>query len=211
MIIIVDDTFIDRYKFHDIEYLKKDMYQDVCKVFSIIKTADIIIIKNSLSDCNLFCNHKTLQLYNNDGLALNLEDNTKYRDALLNKISQDGIQRIEFSRGLETNYETNKIDKDLFYTNLKQLLDYYIENNRVEPKILFWGAEFEERERLSNIQQMLMQIRATRIEGFSNNRIILEGLKIIFPLQNSVTIIERWTNNQLSKNDIIREINNQII
>ncbi|MBK7095609.1 MAG: hypothetical protein IPH57_11355 [Saprospiraceae bacterium] len=172
MVIIIDDTFIDRHKFHDIEYLKEARYQAICKVFSIVKTTEISQIIRLLPDCNVFCNHKTLQLYNNSGLPLNIEDNTKYRESLLNHIGQSSIQRIEFSRGLETNYETKKIDKDLFYTNLKPFLDYQIENNIFEPKIIFWGNNFQEKERLTIIQNMLLQIRMVNIQEFQNNSAI---------------------------------------
>jgi hypothetical protein len=207
MVIIVDDTFIDRYKFHDIEYLKKERYHKVCKIFTIIKTIEISQILKVLPDCNAFCNHKTLQLYNNAGIPLRIEDNTIYRETLLNKVSQYSIQRIEFSRGLETNYETKKIDKDLFYNNLKPFLDYYIESNIVESKILFWGPNFNERERLTTIQNMLIQIRMVNIEKFHDNSAIKEGLRILYPGQDLKKIIERWIDFQFSKNDIIQEIN----
>lgn len=208
MVIIVDDTFIDRHKFHDIDYLKESKYQTVCKIYTYVKTTEIAQITKDLSDCKIFCNHKTLQLYNIEGRALKNEDNTKNREALLNKITIKTIQRIEFSRGLETNFETNRIDKDLFYTNLKAFLDYYIENNVIVPKILFWGQNFMERERLTIIQNMLMQIRMVNIEEFKNNSVIKEGINILYPEQNFNKIIESWVN--LSKNDIIQQINNQI-
>ena len=210
MVIIIDDTFIDRHKFHNIEYLKAEQYQAICKVFSIVKTTEISQIIKLLPDCNVFCNHKTLQLYNNAGFPLNVEDNTKYRESLLNNITQSSIQRIEFSGGLETNYETKKIDKDLFYTNLKPFLDYQIENNILEPKILFWGNDFQEKERLTIIQNMLIQIRMINVQEFKNNSAIKKGASILYPKQDSTKTIERWIDSQLSKNEIIQEINKNI-
>jgi len=210
MVIIIDDTFIDRHKFHDVEYLKEERYQMICKIFSIVKTTDISQILKLLPDCHVFCNHKTLQLYNNVGSALNKEDNIKYRESLLNNIDQSSVQRIEFSRGLETNYKTKKIDKDLFYTNLKALLDYQIANNILEPKILFWGNNFQEKERLTLIQNMLIQIRIVNIQEFKNNSAIKKGLNILNPRQDSTKTIERWLDSQLSKNEIIQEINKNI-
>ncbi|GEM_PF-2011877 len=210
MVIIIDDTFIDRHKFHDIEYLKKERYQAICKVYSIVKTTEISQIIRLLPDCNLFCNHKTLQLYNNSGLPLNIEDNTKYRESLLNNVGQLSIQRIEFSRGLETNYETKKIDKDLFYTNLKPFLDYQLENNIFEPKIIFWGNNFQEKERLTIIQNLLIQIRMFSIQEFKNNSSIIKGLSVLYPQQDITKTIERWVDSQLSKNEIIQEINKNI-
>jgi hypothetical protein len=210
MVIIVDDTFIDRYKFHDIEYLKDEQYQAVCKIFSIVKTAEISQIIKRLPNCKVFCNHKALQLYNNAGVPLTIEDNTKYRETLLNKIGQSPIQRIEFSRGLETNYEMKKIDKDLFYTNLKPFLDYLIKNSIAEPKILFWGKNFQEKERLTKIQNMLLQIRMINIHEFQNNSVIKEGLNILYPDQDLLKTIEKWIDSRLSKNEIVQEINKNI-
>ncbi len=210
MVIIIDDTFIDRHKFHDIEYLKEERYQAICKVFSIVKTTEISQIIRLLPDCKIFCNHKTLQLYNNSGLPLNIEDNTKYRESLLNNIGHSSIQRIEFSRGLETNYETKKIDKDLFYTNLKQILDYHLENNIFESKIIFWGNNFQEKERLTIIQNMLLQIRMVNIQEFQHNSAIKIGLSVLYPKQDITKTIERWINSQLSKNEIIQEINKNV-
>ena len=210
MIFIIDDTFIDRHKYQDVDYLKEAIYSNICTVYTIVKTIDLASLVKQLSNCQFFCNHKTLQLYNIEMKALTVDDNTKSRESLLNIVTQLNIPRVEFSRGLETNFEAKKIDKDLFYANLRAFLNYYIENNKIESKILFWGAEFEERERLTIIQKMLMQIRTTSIEDFSNDKIILKGLKAIFPNQSSLSIIEMWKNNQFSKNDIIREINNQI-
>ena len=211
MVIIVDDTFVDRYKSHDIDFLREEKYQKVCKIYSIVKTVEISQMIKNLTDCDIFCNHKTLQLFDNVGEPLNAEDNAKYREALLIKVEQERIHRIEFSGGLETIFENNKIDKHLFYNNLKAFLDYYIRNNQIEHKILFWGTKFIEIERLTSIQKMFMQIRTTRIEDFLNNRIIQYGIQIIYPTYSPDKIIEGWINNNKTKNDIIKEINNQII
>lgn len=210
MVIIIDDTFVDRYKFHDIEYLNEKQYQEICKVFSIVKTTEISQIIKLLPRCSVFCNHKTLQLFNNAGFPLNIEDNTKYRESLLNNIGQSPIHRIEFSRGLETNYETKKIDKELFYTNLKPFLDYHLGNNRIEPKILFWGPNFQEQERLTIIKNMLIQIRMVNISEFQKNTAIKKGLGILYPENDVKKIVERWIESQFSKNEIIQEINKNI-
>ncbi|HOV84625.1 MAG TPA: hypothetical protein PLE52_07470 [Paludibacteraceae bacterium] len=207
MVIIVDDTFINR---HDIGYLEEEQYQKICKVFSIIKTTEISQIIKLLQGCSVFCNHKTLQLYNNAERPLNIEDNTKYCESLWNEVKKASIQRIEFSRGLETNYETNKINKDLFYNNLKSFLDFKIERNIYEVKILYWGNNFKEKERLTIIQNMLMQIRMVNISEFENNSAIKNGLSVLYPNQDIKKIIKRWIDSQFSNNDIIKEINNSI-
>ncbi len=210
MIIIADDTFIDRYKFHDVDYLNEPNYSKVCKLLYKIKTIDIEDIEKRLPFCEFFCNHKTLQLYDVNDHALDNDNNRIQRENLLNKVTLANIQRIEFSRGLETNIEVKKIDKDLFYSNLKAFLDFFIEKNEIEPKILFWGENFKERERMSIIQMMLIQIRMLSIDAFLTNAEIIKGLHILYPQQNAKEIIERWRKIQLTKSDIITEINNQI-
>ena len=210
MIIIVDDTFIDRHKYHDVSYLKDAKYSNICTVYTKVKTIDLSSLVKQLSGCQLFCNHKTLQLYNIEGNALNIEDNSKNREALINKVTQLNIPRVEFSRGLETNYEAKKIDKDLFYSNLKSLLDYFITNNSIEPKILFWGDSFKEKEILAFIQKMMNEIRITEVNNFKTNTVIKEGLNILYPQLTNEQVIDRWVAKQLNKNEIVREINNQI-
>ena len=110
MIIIVDDTFIDRHKYHDVSYLNETKYANICTVYTLVKTIDLASLVKQLSGCQLFCNHKTLQLFNAESKALNIEDNSKNREALINKVIQLNLPRVEFSRGLETNYEAKNKD-----------------------------------------------------------------------------------------------------
>lgn len=210
MIIIVDDTFIDRHKFNDVSYLEEPKYTDVCSVHSIIKTTDLSSLMNSLSNCQFFCNHKTLQLYTPQGVPLNIGDNSKYRESLINEVSRLKIKRVEFSRQLETNYDANKIDKDLFYNNLKPFLDYFIDTNIIESKIIFFGESFREKERMLLIQKMMMQIRIANLEDYKNNLVIKQGLGVLYPQESIEKIIDGWINRKLSKNEIVLDINNQI-
>jgi hypothetical protein len=210
MIIIVDDTFIDRHKYHDVSYLNETKYANICTVYTLVKTIDLASLVKQLSGCQLFCNHKTLQLFNAESKALNIEDNSKNREALINKVIQLNLPRVEFSRGLETNYEAKKIDKDLFYSNLKSLLDYFIIYNTIEPKILFWGDSFKEKEKLLFIQRMMIEIRITSIENFKTNPVIKEVLNILYPQLTNEQVIDGWVTKQFNKNEIVREINNQI-
>ncbi|MBL0065536.1 MAG: hypothetical protein IPP38_11105 [Bacteroidetes bacterium] len=210
MIIIVDETFIDRHKYHEVSYLNDIKYANLCTVYTMVKTIDLASLVKQLSGCQLFCNHKTLQLFNAEGNALNIEDNSKNREALINKVTQLNIPRVEFSRGLETNYENKKIDKDLFYYNLKSLLDYFINNNSIEPKILFWGNSFKEKEKLDFIQKLMIEIRITELENFKTNRVIKYGLDFLYPKLTNEQVIDRWVKKKLNKNEIVKEINNQI-
>lgn len=210
MIVILDDTFIERHKFHDIEYLNTDKYIHVCTIVTRLKTTEINkLLKNHLQ-IEFFGYHKSLQLYNNEDIPLKVEENTKFREVLLNNVSKENIDKVEFSRGLETIYDSNKIDKDLFYTNLKAFLDYFIEYNRIEPKVLFWGVNFQKLERIAAIQKALIQMRLTHLENFINNPSITKGLDLIYGENRSKVILSEWLKNNRSKNDIVKIINEKI-
>ena len=210
MIIIIDDTFVERHKFHDVSFLEEDCYKRVCSVFSIIKTTDLATLINELADCKLFCNHKTIQLYNKEGKPLNNNDNITYKESLINKVLNLEIRRVEFSRGLETNFSVKQIDKDLFYSNLRSFLDYVIRHGKIEERILFYGFEFEEQEKYSTIQNMMMRIRSIDVDVFHNDATITKGISLLYPQESHSAILKRWEKDNLSKNAIIEEINKQI-
>lgn len=210
MIIILDDTFIDRHKFHNVEFLEEDKYKQVCLVYSCLKTTEINNLIKNQSKFDFFGYHKSLQLYNNNSAPLNFEENTRYREILLNKVSTRNISKVEFSRGLETIYESKKIDKDLFYRNLKGFLDYFIKFNNIEPRILFWGLDFQKKENMSVVQKALIQIRLNKIDDFKNNSLIISGIDLIYGENSSKNIINEWVNDSLSKNEIIKKINKKI-
>ncbi len=206
MIIIADETF-DSNKSRDMSYLQDEKYKRVCEIHIEIKTTELRSLIEKIALCKLFCNHKTLQLYNTEKMPLNIEDNTRYRESLLNKVKKAGVPRIEFSGGLETNFYQKQIDKSLFYVNLKAFLNHYIDKNIIETKILFLGEDYREVERLSIINKMFMQIRILKIEHFTTDNDIKEGLKILYPEEDYSKIIERWRKKNVAKNEIIREIN----
>jgi hypothetical protein len=210
MILILDDSFTDRKKYQDLTYLEDVKYKDIFDIYEIIKPTDIIQIVSKISASKLVCNHKTLQLFDNGNNALNDKMNLELRENLLTKISKLGIPRIEFSRGLETNYESNKIDKELFYHNLRHLLDHFIEKGEIELKILFWGKNYKIAERLGLVQKMLTEIRNTNIVDFVNNETIILGIHAVYYVDNPESIISYWKEKGFSKNNIIDEINNYL-
>jgi hypothetical protein len=210
MIIILDDSLSDRKKYQNVDYLWDEKYFDILKIYETIKPTDIGQIISAISNSKLVCNHKTLQLYDNNNNALIDKENLTLRENLLTKVSIMGVLRIEFSRGLESNYDSNKIDKELFYYNLKQLLDNYIDNNQIEIKILFWGANYKIAERLSQVQKMLMEIRNSPVDDFLNNEIIIQGIKSLYITESPEIIISSWKLKGFSKNNIIDEINNYL-
>lgn len=207
MIFILDDQF-ELDMIHGKEYLNEVKYQRVCKIFTKIKTIELsqIIKDKDLDNCKLFCNHKTLKIYDLENNPVALEENLKYRESLLNKIDQKHIQRVEFSGGLESNPGTNKISRKEFYKNLKQFLDYYLEKGHIELKILYFGVNFKKQEKLKIIDNLCRLIKNVDIDKYCENREIIDGLNYIYEKKDIKKIIEGWTNSQKSKNDIITEI-----
>ncbi len=208
MIIILDDTFKDRHKYNDVEFLKNEKYAQICEVRSIVKTTDLKILVSQLHNCQLLCNHRSLQFYNINNEPLNEKDNVKNFDSLISKIKENNIQRIEFSRGLESNIEISKIDKNLFYSNLNAFLDYYITNNVIELKILYFGEDFLNDERFTKIQKMMALIQMKNIKTLDYYEIpeIKKGLEILYPGSIELTI-KNWELRNMSKKDIINIIN----
>ncbi len=207
MIIIIDDTFGDRINSNDNEYLKEPLFYNACKIYTKVKTIEIAHILNLLPECKLFCYHKSLQLYNGVGLPLGLEDNVKYRESLINKVLKSSIPHIEFSGGFESDYKLGKIDKDLFYKNLKPFLESYIETKTIVSKILFLGKHHQKNDFFSMFQQLMMQIRMDNIHHYKENKDILDGMEIILKGNNSLNIIDEWINAGKTKNEIIQDIN----
>ena len=112
---------------------------------------------------------------------------------------------------METKIEVKQINKDLFYDNLKAFLDYYLEYDILESKILFYGKDFEANEKMSIIQNTLIAIRMTAIDQFKNNSEITKGLKLIYEKGQIESIVEQWEISKISKNEIINQINLQIL
>lgn len=223
MILIIDDTFEARVKNKfdgiDYNYLNEKQYQDICTIYKTVKTTDIPDIIKSLPNYNLICNHLSLHVTYSDGKKLALEDNIKIKEDLWKVVDKSLIPRVEFSNGFMSGYVKNfkvndepqaQMYKDLFYTNLKPFLDYKIEKNILEPRLLLLGKNFESLEFYSKINNIFMEIRSTDIQEYKNNNTIKEGLCLVYPDQDIAEIIERWITSSLSKNEIIKEINKNI-
>jgi hypothetical protein len=207
MILILDDTFIDRHKYTNVAFLEESSYKNICKVLSVVKPAQLEEMANEIPSCELFCNHKTLQLFDNAGEPLSLESNTKRKEGLVNLSLANGIPRLEFSKGLDTDLSNLKIDKDLFYENLKDFLDHYITENAIEIKIFFYGKKYQEHERITAIQKALSEIRVIDIENYEKNAIIFNGISVLYGEKETFRILKEWQINQTSKNEIVNQIN----
>lgn len=210
MFIILDDKFDTMNQEYDIDYLKKKKYCNICKIFTKIKTVELSLFVKELDNCKLFCSHKTLQIYDRENNAIDRDENTKYRESLLRKVNQKNTQWIEFSGGLTTNRETKKIDRNLFYSNLKLFLDNYIKNKSIKIDILFYGINLKEINRDNTVGNLLEQIRKIEINKYHESESIIMGLSLLFPEKNAMEIIDNWNKKGCSKNKIIEEINNNI-
>lgn len=210
MLIILDDTFVDRHKHHNTDYLWSEKYKNVCKIYSELKTQNINQLLNENQNIRFLGTHKSLQLFNVNGKPLNIEDNSNFREVLLRKLLEKNPLQIEFSGGLETNFDSKKIDKELFYSNLKSFLDYYINNNKIELRILFWGEEFEKIEKMLLLQKMMIQMRIVAISDFKNNSVIKRGVDMVYGKNKSKDIINGWIERNFSANEILVKINNKI-
>lgn len=188
MIIIVDDTSNSKF-----DFLNENKYVQRCTLFKIVNLKEL---EEKINDCELFCIHRSID---NRVEAINLF-----------KVNKKNIPIIVFTDGQDTNIETNTIRKNLFYSNLKNFLDYYLENQIVETKILYFGVNYKVRDKFTKIQNMFVEIRMNSEDSFINNSSIKEGLSLLYPGISTEEIIESWLKLQLSQSAIIKEINNQI-
>lgn len=207
MIIILDDTFDIIQKDHDLSYLQNILYMNICKVYSKPTMKDFRDILGNIGECKMLCNHKSLRLCNNNGEYINGE---KAIHNFYTKMTDNNIKRIEFGRDIHTNIKANTLDKYLFYSNLKPFIDYYYTNKQMETKILFYGENYIEIERLSIINKLIDEITELDINKYVNSQYIQNGLELLFPTQDKELIIGRWRKKKLSKKSISELINNEI-
>lgn len=207
MIIILDDTFDQRQKYHDVSYFSEEKYKDICTVHEY---PTLLVFKNviqELDNIQLICNHRSLRLFNREK---NVIDGKEAIKNLFNQIDTKSILRLEFGRDMHSNFDAKTLDKDLFYTNLKPFLDNYLATKEIELKILFYGINYKELERMTQIDLFLNKINLVEIKDFKNNKVILNGVKLVFPNEDPNYIINNWIDRNLSKKQIRDLINTQI-
>lgn len=211
MIIIADDTFSERHKFNDVTFLQKEKYQKICQLETELKVQDVERLLSKAKEIELFCCHYTLQLFDNEGNALNSEENDRERSQLITKLNQAGVAVLFFSGSLMvSSFESKRVDKNLFYANLNAFLDYYLHKRELETRIIFYGPSFQTIERNTAIQELFRAIRKNSLSQFKNNQNILKGLKYLFEVHEIDQKIEGWQTGQLTKKQIIQEINSKI-
>ncbi len=210
MILILDDTEYLRKRF-DIEFLFDDKYKQVCQLIDKKPySREIMQLAQNLTNFIMVCHHRSIKILKEEGNNSSDEDISKMKENFIRKIDATKIARIEFGRDMHTNFSAKTIDKNLFYANLKYFIDFYILNNMLELKILYYGENYKEIEKMTLIDKVIDEIRSLDISKFKDNRLILDGLKSLFPSTNPFDIIENWRKKEFSKKEIIHIFNENL-
>lgn len=210
MIIILDDTDNLRKRFN-IEFLFENRYKQFCHLIDKKPDSrDIMQLAQNVTNYKMVCHHRSLKFLNEEGNTASDVDITKLKDNFIRFVDEKKIERIEFGRDMHTNFSAKTIDKNLFYANLKPFLDFYITNNILEIKILFYGVNYKEVEKMTLTDKVIDEIRSIDISDFENSHLIINGLKTLFPDDNPNDIIENWNKKELSKKDIINILNDNL-
>lgn len=207
MIVILDDTFNARHKYSDVNFLAEEKYRNVCIIFDRPTKKDFRKILVDFKNIHLLCNHRSLKLFNDNQ---DIIDGKEAIQNLLLQAQSENVPRLEFGRDMHSNFKAKTIDKDIFYNNLKSFLDNYMDTQKMELKILFYGENYAELEYLSAIDRMMDEINFSNSIDFKNNESILTGIRLVFPDKDPLNIVEEWMYKGLSKKQIILIINNQI-
>lgn len=207
MILILDDTFSSRHKYNDVSYLNDEKYKRVCNIIETPTKKDFRNIINGIENIQLLCNHRSLKLFND---VKEVIDGKEAIQNLFTQVQSQHITRLEFGRDMHPNFKAKTLNKDIFYQNLKPFLDHYINKEQIELKILFYGRNYAEQEYLETIDKMIDEINFTEIEEFQNNKLIIEGVRLVFPTEISEETIHEWVKKGLRKTEIIALINNKL-
>lgn len=207
MIIVLDDTFEQRLNYNDVSYLSDEKYKDICTVYDYPTMPAFKNIIQDLDNIQLICNHRSLRLFNRDK---NVIDGKEAIKNIFNKTDSKNIIRLEFGRDMHSNFDAKTLDKDLFYTNLKSFLDNYLATKEIELKILYYGINYKELERITHINLVLNKINFVEIDDFKKDKAILDGVKLVFPEEDPIIVIDKWKEQGLNKKQIKYLINNQI-
>lgn len=210
MILILDDTDNLRNRFN-IEFLLQDRYKQLCQLIDKKPySRDIMQLAQNLSTYKVVCHHRSLKILREEGNKSSDEDILTMKENFIRRIDLLKIERIEFGRDLHTNFSAKTIDKNLFYTNLKSFLDFYISNNVLDLKFLYYGENYEEIEMMTLIDKVIDEIRSIDVSEFIHNQLIHDGLKSLFSSENPIDIIENWNKKGFSKKEIIHILNENL-
>lgn len=210
MILILDDTEKLRERF-EIEFLNEKEYKQACQLIDKKPySRDIMQLAQNLTSFKVVCHHRSLRIQKEEGNNSSDDDISKMKENFIRTVDERKIERIEFGRDMNTNISAKTIDKNLFYANLKYFIDFYILNNTLELKILYYGENYKEIETMTLIDKVIDKIRSLDISEFKNNKLIIDGLRSLFPDEKPIYIIENWQKKELSKKEIICILNENL-
>jgi len=210
MILILDDTENLRKRF-DIEFLYENKYRKFCQLIDKkLYSRDIMQLAQNLTNYKIVCHHRSLKILKEEGNNSRDEDISKMKENFIRIVDEKKIERVEFGRDMHTNFSAKTIDKNLFYANLRSFIDFYISNNILKLKILYYGENYEEIEKMTLIDKVIDEIRCLDNSDFIKSQFIVNGLRSLFPDENPIDIIDNWNKKELSKKDIIHILNDNL-
>ncbi len=204
MIIILDDTFEDRYKYNDVEYLKEKQYQDICKVFVKVKSTDINEIIKLFNECILFCYHDSVQFLSTKGDSLISKSNSTLKENLLNTLKKENIPVLKFSLRIDSDLNNNEINKKDFYNNLELFLDNYILSGEIETRLLFWRENYKKLQFNDVCNKIIETLRLHPLNELKYNSEFKNNLKILFKDED---VLKIWIEKETPTKEIIKIIN----
>ncbi len=161
MILIFDDTFDERKADYPVNFLTQDKYVNVIKIYSTILGNQINQFESMIKGASCIACHRTIKFYGNSGNTLSKDLNIKIFDKLESFINQSKKPYISFSgSNIMTKFLGDyriAINKRQFYINLQNFADSFIENEKIEFKVLSYGKNWIGYE-LGTIQSNLFYI-----------------------------------------------------
>jgi hypothetical protein len=161
MILILDDTFVEREADYPTDFLLQEEYKNVINIHTQIKGSEINTFESKITDATCIACHRTIKFYGNSGNVLSQEKNIHFFDKLESFINNSCKPYISFSgSNIHTKLigENNlAINKRQFYFNLQNFADYLIDNQQVELRTLTYGKNWLGYE-LSGIQSNIFYI-----------------------------------------------------
>lgn len=172
MILIFDDTFPERKADYPLNFLDEKKFQDVVKIITKVKGNQVKSFENEIQSSTCIAYHRTMKFYGNSGNLLPNEKNIVCFEHLEKLIHEAEIPNISFSGSNSITKQIGKnkltINKSQFYFNLQDFLEYFIDEQELEFKVLTFGKNWIGYE-LSFIQSKINAILAKELLAGNSN------------------------------------------
>ena len=147
MILIYDDTYDSRKQDYPLDFLNEEKYKGLVTIIPEIIGSKVKEEEKNIAASLLVSCHKTIKFKTNDSQSyLAPVLNIRIFDSLEKLIRYHKIPYVSFSGQItNTTFQSENfisINKRDFYYNLKNLIDYYLETNKIEIKVLKYGLNF---------------------------------------------------------------------